>query len=326
MKVVSLPEHDDKLRAILIEGANYEGNVIYVPCQLSNGKEISLGVLARENEGIFVRRQPVLLLGAATGPELAVATMHTRRIHTTQNINAELPLLFVDERAEIDLTVYNQPQDQPITRHGRIAYEYRNQQVQGKYARGPARREIYISDQLISHSELEKLTQKELNEAVERTSSVDSSWSKLCDDHRTGRLTINLPGIELYLRFEREHGIYLPKFYADSLKHTAGTSTISPPSERSLERQRHALVEFIEMLSGMRSLLVNDVSIAYDGTVPVVEFSRNDQKLSLLVNELPLFGNFLVADNTQPSFEKKFAIYENLTQAITAITTRMNYA
>ena len=325
MKLVSLPKHDDKLHAILIDGAYYQGHVVYVPCELANGKQIRIPVISTEGYGLAVRRQPVLLLGAATGPELAVATMHTKRIRDTQNINTVTPHFFLDERALIDVSVAGESNVPSTDRRGSIAYEY-FETVAGRYVSMPQMRVLYISDQLIAHPELDKLTKTELDDAYHRMSSADTAWNRLCDDHRTGRVTIDLPGIDLYMRFEQDPGIYLPQFYAACLKQTAGGSTLKLPVEHERDKQRHELVEFIEMLSGMRSMLVDDIGIAYDGAVPEVEFERNGLKLSLLVNELPLFGNFAVADSTQPDFEKKFVIYENLAQALTAITTRMNYA
>lgn len=328
MKCISLPKHDDQLHALLIEGSSYDSYSIFVPCQLANGKQLRLGVESYEGIGLHIRRQPMLLLHGRAGPELAIANLHIKRIEETQNVNPTMPWLFVDDIACIDMTEDIPEGYVPGKRRGRVVYEYQAPAKRNAYALPMSPRRLRISNQLVAHPELDNLTKEHLDEAEIVMRKMTNDWSDMCADHESERVTIDLPGIDLYLRYvktKQERGSKLPMLYVDHLRSFAG-GLDKPAFRKPVDKYRHELVTLIEMISGMRKLIADGITIQAEGSTPAIRFAKGNIKLNLHVNEWPTDGFFVVVDESQKEFDKKFMTHDTLAQALTSITTRMTYA
>lgn len=325
MKQISLPGYQDSTRALLIEGPHSESYSIFVPCTLRDGRQLSLCVESPDNIGILLRRQPAMLIDSRQEAEIVLISMHVKRIKETSNHNKNSPHMFADENACIDVrTEVVSPQS--TRRRGRIAYMRDDRS--GSYSLGV--RSLYISDTPIKHPLLDAIPKQDLDEAYKEMKMV-RKWSRLVDDHLNGKLQIELPGIDVYLKYQHVHDDVMPVMYARYMGTNAGRGHAAfqqedPSTSKRLTALRVELINFIETLSGLKSLMVNSVQISYDGSLPIVVFKKGKLALHLHVNELPIEGNFLVGDPASDEFHKKFETYVTLAQAVTAISTRMNHA
>lgn len=325
MKHVSLPKHDDTTRALLIDGPYYEGWTVYVPCRLSNDRELQIPVASREGFGIHIRKQPILLLPAHAKPELAIATLQTRRMFTTKNELENTPHCHVDDAAMIDLTSYRPGLGEASTRTGRFAY-WLQQGREKSVATGRYLSELRIGEESIHHPELDAIDDADMAEALANM-DVSKSWSNLYRDHINGRLSIVLPGIDTVTAYSGTESNEMPMVYCRYMHTGAGkglnTDAFSTDHAARITPIRHELVQFIEMLSGMAALVSDDIEFTYDGATPSVTFRHKDKALDLRVNDLPMIGRFLVVDPSKGDFDSKLTTFETLTLAINSITTRL---
>ncbi|QQO90465.1 hypothetical protein pEaSNUABM5_00323 [Erwinia phage pEa_SNUABM_5] len=325
MKHVSLPKHDDTTRALLIDGPVYEGWLIYVPCRLSNDRELQIPVASREGYGIHTRKQPILLIPAHAKPELAIATLQIRRIVHTKNLMEDTPHCHIDDAVAIDLTSYRAGLGEASTRTGRFAYVWPHGREKS-LATGRAIHELRIGAESIHHPELDAIEQADMD-AAQAELDLHKSWKKLYCDHITGRLTIVLPGIDTVTTYAGQDLDEMPLVYCKYMHTGAGrglnSDAFSTDYAAKLAPVRHELIQFIEMLSGMSAMVSNDIEFTYDGATPSITFKHKDKRLDLRVNDLPMIGRFLVVDPSKEDFDSMLTTYETLTLAINSITTRL---